>query len=65
MCREPSQEGSCLVSEEAATRGKDAESMATVEDIRRVGVEALRDKKEEEALAGRVEIVRVQINNMV
>ena len=53
------------MSEEAATRGKDAESMPTVEDIRRVGVEALRDKKEEEALAGRVEIVRVQINNMV
>lgn len=53
------------MAEEAATRRKYAESMATVEDIRRVGVEALRDKKEEEALAGRVEIVRVQINNLV
>ena len=65
MCRESSQEGTCLVAEEAATRGKDAEGMATVKDIRRVGVEALRDKKDEEALAGREEIVRVQINNMV
>ena len=53
------------MAEEAATRGKDAEGMATVKDIRRVGVEALRDKKDEEALAGREEIVRVQINNMV
>ena len=53
------------MAEEAATRRKDAEGMATVEDIRRVGVEALRDKKEEEALAGRVVIVRVQINDLV
>ena len=59
MCRESSQEGTCLVAEEAATRRKDAECMATVEDIRRVGMEALRDKEEEETLAGRVEIVRV------
>ena len=54
MCRKSSEEGTCLVAEKAAIRGKDAEGMATVEDIRRVGVEALRDKKEEEALAGRV-----------
>lgn len=53
------------MAEEAATCGKYAEGVATVEDIRRIGVEAFRDKKQEEALACRVKIVRVQINNVV
>ena len=53
------------MAKEAATCGEDAECMATVEEIRRVGVEAFRDKEEEQALAGRVEIVRIQIDNMV
>ena len=39
--------------------------MATVEDIRRVGVEAFRDKEEGEAFAGRVEEDRVQIDNLI
>ena len=65
MWGEPGQERTCLVAKKAATCGKDTEGMATVEDIRRFGVEAVRDKEEEQALAGRVNSVRVQIDNLV
>ena len=39
--------------------------MATVEDIRSVGVEAFRDKEEEQAFAGRIEEDGVQIDNLI
>ena len=39
--------------------------MATIEDVRRVGVEAFRDKEEEQAFAGSVDEDRVQIDNLI
>ena len=39
--------------------------MATVEDIRRVGVEAFRDKEEGQAFACRVAKDRLQIDNFM
>ena len=39
--------------------------MATVEDIRRVGVEAFRDKEEGQAFACRVAEDRLQIDNFI
>ena len=38
--------------------------MATVEDIRRVGVEGFRDKEEGQALSSRVAEDRLQIDNL-